>query len=138
MTMRFSDIEVGDAIAPLTKPAFGKVQLALYASAGADHNPIHLDEEAARGAGLPGVIAHGMLTMAFLGELLTDWVPPRNVRSLSARFTAMALLGDTVRCAGTVTGKAVVEGENRVELELVAENQKGEKIQLGKAVVALP
>jgi len=134
----FDSIRVGDSIPSLSKPPFTRLQLALFAGAAADHNPIHVDEDAARKGGLPGVIAHGMLTMAYLGEMLSDWVSPHQIRAFSSRFNAMGMLGDAITCKGVVTGKSVVNGENRVELELSAANQKGEKVQMGKAVVALP
>jgi len=136
--VQFAAVEVGDSIPPLAKPAITRMQLALFAGAGADHNPIHVDDELARAGGLPGVIAHGMLDMAFLGQLLTNWVPQKCIRALSARFVAMAFPGDVMTCTGRVVAKAVQEGENRVELELALENQRGEKIQLGKATVVLP
>ena len=135
---RFEDIKVGDAIPPLTKPAITHLQLALYAGAGADHNPIHVDEDAAKAGGLPGIIAHGMLPLGFLGQLLTQWVPQKQVRSLSARFVAMAFPGDVITCSGKVSGKRERNGEKLVDLEIAAQNQKGENIQLGKATVALP
>lgn len=137
MTIRYSDVNVGDRIPSLTKPAFSKLQLALFAGAAADHNPIHVDEDAAKGGGLPGIIAHGMLTMAFLGELLTDWAPQKSLRSFSARFTAIAMLEDSITCTGVVTAKREEGGEKLIDLELAAENQKGEKVQVGKATVAL-
>lgn len=133
----YEDIKVGDAIPALTKPAISHLQLALYASAGADHNPIHVDQEAAKAGGLPGIIAHGMLPLGFLGELLTHWVPQKRLRSLSARFVAMAFPGDVITCSGKVAGKREVAGEKLVDLEIVAQNQKGESIQQGKATVAL-
>jgi acyl dehydratase len=135
---RFEDIKVGDVIPPLTKPAITHLQLALYAGAGADHNPIHVDEEAAKAGGLPGIIAHGMLPLGFLGQLLTQWVPQKQVRSLSARFVAMGFPGDVITCSGRVSGKREQNGEKLVDLEIAAQNQKGENIQLGKATVALP
>ena len=135
---RFEDVQVGDAIPSLTKPAITHLQLALYASAGADHNPIHVDEQAAKAGGLPGIIAHGMLPLGFLGQLITQWVQQKQLRSLSARFVAMAFPGDTITCSGKVSGKREQGGEKLVELELAAQNQKGENIQLGKATVALP
>jgi acyl dehydratase len=134
---RYDDVAIGDAIPPYTAPALSRIQLALFAGAAADPNPIHVDDAAARGGGLPGVIAHGMLTMAFLGELLTRWVPQRNIRSLSSRFVAMAFPGDVITCTGTVAAKSVQDGERRVELELAAQNQKGETVLLGKATLAL-
>ena len=133
----FNDIEIGDAIPSLTMPAISHLQLALYAGAGADHNPIHVDEAAAKAGGLPGIIAHGMLPLAFLGQLLTRWVPQRQLRSVSARFVAMAFPGDVITCSGKVVAKREQAGEKLVELEIVAQNQKGENIQMGKATVAL-
>ena len=135
--VRFDDIKVGDAIPSIAKPAIGHLQLALYAGAGADHNPIHVDEAAAKAGGLPGIIAHGMLPLGFLGQLLTQWVPQKQVRSLSARFVAMAFPGDVVTCSGRIAGKREDAGEKLVEVEIVAQNQKGEIIQSGKALVAL-
>ena len=135
---RFEDIKVGDAIPPLTKPAITHLQLALYAGAGADHNPIHLDADAAKAGGLPGIIAHGMLPLGFLGQLLTQWVPQTQLRGLSARFVAMAFPGDVISCSGKISGKRKQNGETLVDLEIAAQNQKGEIIQLGKATVALP
>ncbi len=133
----FEDINVGDAIPAMTKPAISHLQLALYAGAGADHNPIHVDEEAAKAGGLPGIIAHGMLPLGFLGQLLTQWVPQRQLRSLSARFIIMAFPGDVITCSGKITGKREAAGEKLVDLELTAQNQAGETIQLGKATVVL-
>lgn len=137
MQPRFDSIQVGDAIPALTKPAIGPVQLALFAGASGDHNPIHLDEAAAKAGGLPGVIAHGMLSMAFLGQLLTGWVPQQRIRSFSTRFAAMAFPGDVITCRGTVAGKREADGAKLVDLEITAENQKGEKTLLGQATVAL-
>ena len=134
----FKDISIGDAIPSLTKPAISHLQLALYAGAGADHNPIHVDEEAAKAGGLPGIIAHGMLPLGFLGQLLTQWVPQRQLRSLSARFVAMAFPGDVITCSGKITRKREAAGEQLVDLDIAVQNQKGENIQLGRATVALP
>lgn len=135
--IRFDDLAVGDAIEPLAKPAISRLQLALYASAGADHNPIHQDDEAARAGGLPGVIAHGMLPLGFLGQMLIRWVPQRQIRSLSVRFVAMSFPGDVLTCTGTVAAKRIEGGSRLVDLELAVQNQKGEKVQQGKATVAL-
>ena len=135
--IRFEDIEVGHAIA-LAKPAMSRVQLALYAAAGADHNPIHQDEEAARAGGLPGVIAHGMLPLGFLGQMLAQWVPQRQIRALSARFVSMSFPGDVLTCSGTVASKRIEGGAKLVDLDVAVHNQKGEKVQVGKATVALP
>jgi acyl dehydratase len=138
MTIHFVDVAVGDNIPDLTKPPIDRTQLALFAGASGDHNPIHLDEEQARSGGLPGVIAHGMLSMAFLGQVLTDWVPQTAIRSFSARFTAMAFPGDTITCKGVVTAKSEENGEMVVDLDLSAVNQNGKQTLAGSARIALP
>ena len=62
--------------------------LAAYAVASGDHNPIHQDDEVARSVGLPGVIAHGMYTMALAARYVEEWVGHRgDVLSLGAKFT---------------------------------------------------
>jgi len=69
----FESINTGQALPPLTKHVTVE-QIRQYAEASGDRNPIHLDETFARSAGLPGVIAHGMLTMAFANQMVTDWL----------------------------------------------------------------
>jgi acyl dehydratase len=133
----FEHIKIGDAIPAITNPAISHLQLALYAGAGADHNPIHVDQEAAKAGGLPGIIAHGMLPLGFLGQLLTHWVPQKQVRSLSARFVAMAFPGDVITCSGRVAAKREEAGKKLVDVEIAAQNQNGENLQLGKATVVL-
>ena len=71
----FDALQVGDAIPVLELPPVSRLTLALYCGASGDHNPIHVDSDFARSAGMPDVFAHGMLSMAWLGRLLTDWVP---------------------------------------------------------------
>jgi len=100
---------------------FTKEQIAEYAEASGDRNPIHLDDDFARTVGLPGVIAHGMLQMGLLAVVAADAAGgPSHLRSLSCRFAGMVLPGDEV----TFTAERVGEGR----LELRAENQKGEAV----------
>src|ERR1700716_3502382 len=99
---------------------FTKEQIAEYAQASGDLNPIHLDEEFARSVGLPGVIAHGMLQMGLLARVAG---PPERLRRLSCRFAGMVSPGDTV------TFRAE-ERDGRVVLSAV--NQDGQPV-LSKA-----
>lgn len=137
MSVRFQDVQVGDTIPELVKPALDRVRIARFAGASGDFNPIHIDDAAAHANKLPGIIAHGMLSMAFLGQLLTNWVPQKALRSVSTRFTAMAFPGDVITCRGVVKAKLEEGGEKLVELELSAVNQKGEQTLAGLARVAL-
>jgi acyl dehydratase len=108
-------------------------QIAAYAEASGDRNPIHLDDDAARAAGLPGVIAHGMLGMAQLANFVVAFAGDhRRLRRLRCRFSGMVLPGDTI----TFTGRVVGEEDGLVSLELNAENQKGERV-LTKALAEL-
>jgi acyl dehydratase len=108
-------------------------QIRAYAEASGDRNPIHLDDEAARAAGLPGVIAHGMLGMAQLANFVVAYAGDhRRLRRLRCRFSGMVLPGDTI----TFTGRVVGEEGGLVRLELDAANQKGERV-LTKALAEL-
>ncbi|MFJ4067210.1 MaoC family dehydratase [Pseudomonas sp. NPDC089996] len=134
----FSSIQVGDQIPLLDVPPVNRTTLALYCGASGDHNPIHIDIDFARKAQLPDVFAHGMLSAAYLGRLLTHWVPQQQVRSLSLRFTGITQLGHAPRCTGEVIEKFETKGESRVRLQLRCTNQHGEEKLAGEAVVALP
>lgn len=136
-TIKYADLNVGSVIPAFSQGPVTRTQLALFAGASGDHNPIHLDDEEARAGGLPGVIVHGMLMMATLGQMLTTWVPQSQVRKFSNRFAAVAVPGDTINCAGTVVGKRQENGENLIDLEIKAENQNGQVLLLGAATVAV-
>lgn len=114
-----------------------RAQLALFAGASGDHNPIHLDDEEARKGGLPGVIAHGMLSMAFLGDLLAEMASPDRIRGFDARFVSMAFPGDTITCRAEVTGETEEAGERLATLKLTAANQKGQAVAEGSAKVRI-
>ena len=135
--LRFDDIHIGDTLLPLTLAPINRTTLALFAGASGDHNPIHIDIDYARAAGESDVFAHGMLSMAYLGRLLTQWVDQRQVRSFSVRFVGITHLGDQVICSGKVVEKLEVDGERRVRLEIQTENQTGQRKVFGDAVVAL-
>jgi acyl dehydratase len=133
----FAAIQVGDLLPPLTLPPVDRTTLALYAGGSNDHNPIHIDIDYAKRAGLPDVFAHGMLSMAWLGRLLTQWVDQRQLRSFGVRFASITHLGDRITCSGKVVEKFEQGGERRLRLEIQTANQDGETKVVGDAVVAL-
>jgi acyl dehydratase len=105
---------------------FNRVQIAAYAEASGDRNPIHLDDDFARSVGLPGVIAHGMLQLGILSCVAADAAGgPHHVRRLSCRFAGLVVPGDTVE----FTADEAAPGR----LDLRATNQRGEPV-LTKAV----
>ena len=132
------DVTVGDELPPLVKGPIQQIQLTRYAGASGDFNPIHQDDEFARAAGMGGVFAHGMLSMGFVGQAITDWAGPAAIRKFGVRFAAIVRLKDTVTCRGRVLAKSSKDDVHLVDLEVWAENQRGEKVVTGKATVALP
>jgi acyl dehydratase len=130
-------VKVGDRIPDLVLPPVTRHALALYCGASGDHNPLHVDSDFARSAGLPDVIAHGMLSMAWLGRAVTEWAPQRCLREYNVRFATMTQIGDVITCGGTVVEKLQAGTEHCVRLELLARNQRGEVTLAGQAIVAL-
>ena len=125
-SLDFEHLSPGQALPSLAKHVTVE-QIRQYAEASGDRNPIHLDETFARSAGLPGVIAHGMLTMAFANQMVTDWLADRSLlRRLQGRFAGMVVPGDDVTCSGTVASKD--EASRRIVINLVVTNQRGEKV----------
>ena len=108
-----------------------------YADASGDQNPIHQDDEIARMMGLPGVIAHGMLSYGLLTRALTDFLgDPARLQGLRVRFSAMVVPGDTVTCRGSVD--SLDEAAGTAALNVWVENQRGEKVlSKGQAVVSI-
>ena len=103
------------------KVTFTREQIAAYAEASGDHNPIHLDDDSAQSVGLPGVIAHGMLQMGLAAGVAAEAAGgPQRLRRLFVRFAGMVEPGDTVTFAADKTGAG--------RLELTAVNQRGENV----------
>lgn len=98
-----AEIAVGTELPPLRVTPISRATLALFAGASGDHMPIHIDIDAARKFGYEDVFAHGMLSMAYLGRLLTDWVPQEKIRSYRVRFTAVTPVHAEPTCTGRVT-----------------------------------
>ncbi|OBY88469.1 dehydratase [Pseudomonas sp. AU11447] len=135
--LNYDSIQPGELLPPLTLAPINRTTLALFAGASNDHNAVHIDIDVARKAGMPDVFAHGMLSMAYLGRLLTQWVDQRQIRDFGVRFTGITHLGHVITCSGKVVEKFEAEGERRVRLEIQTANQYGEVKILGDAVVAL-
>ena len=133
----FEGVHVGDELPALAKAPVDRIQLARYAGASGDFNPVHVDEVYARGIGMPSVYAPGMLVMGFLGQLVSDWARGAQLRKYSVRFIKMVWPGDTVVCKGRVVDRFGESGRYYADLELWAENQKGELVMKGSSQVQL-
>ena len=131
------DLDRGSVLPDLRKPPITKMQLVKYAGASGDYNLIHTDDETARTVGLDGVIAHGMVSMAFLGEYLCWLAGPESVRRLSVRFVEMVRPGDTLTCRGRVKERTTGNAGSRLQLEVWAENQRAVRVTIGEAEVEI-
>lgn len=137
-TLDAASVRVGQELPPLVKGPITREMLREYGPAAGDPNPIHLDDEFAKNAGYPGVFAHGMLSMGFLGEFLVNAAGVGHVRKFRARFAKLTWPGDVVTCRGTVTAVRD-EGDVRlVDCEIWTETQTGERKVVGSATLALP
>lgn len=134
----FAAVQVGDELPALQLPPVDRTTLALFAGASGDHNPIHIDTDVARRAGIPDVFAQGMLGMAWLARVVTDWVPQSQLRRFDARFQGITHIGNAIHCSGRVLEKLELDGEHCVRIELRSANQFGQTKIVGEAFVALP
>ena len=130
-------IEVGQELPSLTLPPVDRTMLALFAGASGDHNPIHIDLDFARRSGMPDVFAQGMLGMAWLGRLVTRWVPQARIRRYDARFAGITHLGNAMTCSGEVVELMDIDGERCARVALTSSNQYGQNKIVGEAIVAL-
>lgn len=134
----FEDVAVGDPIPELVKEPVTEVQLVRYAGASGDFNPIHTVHRVAEQAGLGGVIAHGMLIMAFVAQAITRWLPDRSLRKFKVRFSGITRPGDVITVSGRITGKRSEPGKGIVTCQVEAKNQKGEIKVSGEFEAELP
>jgi acyl dehydratase len=125
--------------APPPPPAFSYGPLTLtdlvrYAGASGDFNRLHHDDAYARAAGLPGVMAHGMLSAGLLGSFVTRWFGPGSVRRFKVRFREKVFPGDTLSAEGRVVGEIA----GGYVLELALRRDDGVAVVTGTAEVAGP
>ena len=135
-TPRYDKVQVGDALPALELSPISRTTLALFAGASGDHNPIHIDTDFARKAGMPDVFAHGMLGMAWLGRLLTNWAPQSRLRRFDVRFQGITHLANAISCTGRVVEKR--DADRSVRIEMQSSNQHGQTKITGDAWISLP
>lgn len=124
----------GDVLAPLKKPAITEQQLRDYAEASFDNNPIHLDPEFAKEAGFPSVIAHGMISMAFLADYVLFHFPEDQFKlvRMKSRFRKVTFPGDQLTCEGKVKE---VHSDGSLSVSVSTRNAAGDATTEGEALV---
>jgi len=130
MNIDLHSAEIGAVLATESDPARTAEELARYAHASGDLNPLHLDRDFARQAGFDELVVHGMLNMARLG-LLREHFPAESIRSFGARFEGVLTVGEPTRVVMRLAGRE----DALAELSLDMLTQDGRRIVSGRASV---
>ena len=126
MNFNLNNASVGDKIPDLVIEPITRSTLALYAGASGDHNPIHIDLDFAKEAGMKDVFAHGMLIMAYLGKAVTNIVPQSNLKNFSVRFSSITNIGDILTCSGKVKKIDKNNSKKTIVLDLIVSDEFGD------------
>ena len=110
--------KVGENLPDLIVGPISRTNLALYAGASGDHNPLHIDTDYANRIGLPDVIAHGMLIMGYLGRVLTNNMNQNQVLEYGVQFSSITNIGDVLCCSGIVKEISGDKSNKILKLEL--------------------
>jgi acyl dehydratase len=124
----FMGVTVGEEIPSLSK-VVRREDVKAYADASGDQNPLHQDDDFARSVGFPGIIAHGMFSMAHLAKAITDWVgDPGALKRLKVQFRAVVFMGETLVAGGRV--EALEELTRTARLSVWVETEREGRRQL--------
>jgi acyl dehydratase len=138
MSLKASDIKVGDTREEVIVDDLTRTQLVMYAGASGDYNPLHTDDKFTKEvAGYPGVFAHGMLTMGMTGRVLTDWVGDGRLTKYGVRFSKQVWPGDTLTATVTVDAIRDEGGEKFADFSVSTRNQDGDVVVSGYASARL-
>jgi acyl dehydratase len=122
----YDQVKVGEELPRVVIGPLTRQDIVQYAGAAWDFSPLHYDQTFVEAAGLPNVVVMGMFTAGMASRCVTDFAGAGQVRDYKVRFVARLYPGDTITCAGKLTGKFEANGEKLVEGELTVTNQKGE------------
>ncbi len=138
MALRASELDVGAVFEEPVVEDLKRTQIVQYAGASGDYNPLHTDEVfATKVAGYPSVFAHGMLTMAMTGRMLTDFVGDGRLLAFGGRFRSQVWPGDTLVASATVADVRHEDGHHLAELTVRTVNQDGVEVFSGTASARL-
>jgi acyl dehydratase len=130
-------IELGDPVAPLSKPSVSRVQIAKFAGAAQEWSPLHLDDDFAKSAGYGSVFAHGAMSLGFAVEAVQKWMENGRVLATSATFQKLVWPGDILTAKGVVVNRFEKNGEPRVDIDVWAENQNHDIVMKGQITCVL-
>ena len=127
--------KVGENLPDLIVGPISRTNLALYAGASGDHNPLHIDTDYANRIGLPDVIAHGMLIMGYLGRVLTNNMNQNQILEYGVQFSSITNIGDVLCCSGIVKEISGNKSNKILKLELNVKNQDNDTKLKGYSLI---
>lgn len=130
---RIADLQEGDSLQQIQLAPVSRLDLIKYAGASGDFNPIHTIDAEAEGAGLPGVIAHGMWTMGNLAKIFTPHLEEGFIQDYAIRFKGMVFLEDVITLKAIVAEKK----EKQVIFQVQAVNQSDKNVLKGELIFSL-
>jgi len=138
MSLKASDLKIGDTRTEVIVEDLKRTQIVMYAGSSGDYNPLHTDEKfTTEIAGYPSVFAHGMLTMGMTGRVLTDWVGDGRLTKYGLRFTKQVFPGDTLTTTATVEDIRSEAGTSYADFKVSTRNQDGDEVVSGYASARL-
>tara|TARA_B100000131_G_scaffold220846_1_gene212316 strand:- start:1186 stop:1605 length:420 start_codon:yes stop_codon:yes gene_type:complete len=127
--------KVGENLPDLIVGPISRTNLALYAGASGDHNPLHIDTDYANRIGLPDVIAHGMLIMGYLGRVLTNNMNQNQILEYGVQFSSITNIGDILCCSGIVKEISGDKSNKILKLELNVKDQNNDTKLKGYSLI---
>lgn len=128
------NLRVGDELPTAVRAPIDRMQVFRYCAAANDFHPLSIDDQAARELRMPGICANGMLPMGYMGQFLQDWLKGGRLIRFATRFMKLIWPGDSICCKGRILARRRDEqGRYLVDLDIWAENQKGEMVMKGHA-----
>ena len=127
--------KVGENLPDLIVGPISRTNLALYAGASGDYNPLHIDTDYANRIGLPDVIAHGMLIMGYLGRVLTNNMNQNQILEYGVQFSSITNIGDVLCCSGIVKEISGNKSNKILKLELNVKDQDNDTKLKGYSLI---
>ena len=133
----YKSAKIGEFLPELKLEPISRTNLALYAGASGDHNPLHIDTDYTNEIGLPDVIAHGMLIMGYLGRVLTNNFSQEQIIEYNVQFSSITNIGDELTCSAKLVKIITNSTRKNLKLELKVTDQKDDLKLKGYSLIKI-
>ena len=135
MSLKASELKVGDTYSEEVCKNLSRTQIVQYAGASGDYNPLHSDELfTTKIAGYPSVFAHGMLSMGMTGKMLTNYVGDGRLTKFGVRFTSQVFPGATLTAKATISDIREEDGVSYADIAISTTDEEGTEVIKGNAI----